>query len=167
MWNDVISTVVKSGLNARSILLLGVAGGTIINSIRKPYPQATITGIEIDPVIIQVGEKYFGLKENKLLSIIIDDAVKWVTNHDSKGKYDLIIIDMYIGALNPRKGRTESFLVKVKKLLKNRGTIIYNCDYQIKNINKYLRYKKICEQHFKIVEEIFSYDLNRILLLRG
>jgi len=167
MWDTIINTVAKSGLKSKSVLLLGVAGGTAVKSLQKAYPKSTILGIDIDPVIVHVAEKYFNLRGNKKLTIHIADAIKWVKNCKSNKNYDLIIVDLYLGSLNPDGARTKSFLVSLKNLLSPHGMIIYNCDYQQENREKYLQYKKTCEKEFKKVEEIFSYKLNRVLVLQN
>ena len=63
-----------------NVLILGLGGGTVAQLVAKRWPQAKMMGIEIDPVMIQLGRKYFGLDELKNLEIIQADAIEWVNN---------------------------------------------------------------------------------------
>lgn len=167
MWDSIIRVLTQKKFVPQSVLILGVAGGTAIKSIRKVYPTARITGIDIDPVIIDVAEKYFKLAEDGKTTIIIADAIEWIKDNPRSKRYDLVIVDLYLGALNPIGARTKSFLSAVKKQITANGIVIYNCDFQQENTEKYLSYKKLCEKEFKNIEEIFSYKLNRVLLLQN
>lgn len=164
MWDSVIATIKKRGFTPRSVLVLGVAGGTVLTSLQNYYPEVTITAVEIDPVIITASKKYFGLHENRNTTIIIGDAISWVKKPGTK-RFDLIVVDLYIGLFNPLGARKAPFIGALKKSLKEKGLCIYNCDYQQEDTEKYVRFKKLCQTKFKSVEEIFSYKFNRILLI--
>lgn len=81
-------------LNAKSILILGLGGGTLAKLLRKKYPDAKIIGVEIDPIMIELGKKYLDLDRYDI-DIKIIDAFKFLKN--SKQKYDLLIVDTYLG----------------------------------------------------------------------
>ena len=72
-------------------LILGLGGGTLAKLLRKKYPDAKITGVEIDPMMIELGKKYLRLDDFNI-DIKIQDANKFKL----KG-YDLVIIDTYLG----------------------------------------------------------------------
>lgn len=112
-----------------NVLVLGVGGGTVIQLIEKYFPNAKITGIEIDPEMIELGRKYLNLSENSNLKIIIADAISWVNKkyHSSNhGTFDLILVDLYIGNQSPRALINKEFLEKLKTLLSNHGIVIFN-----------------------------------------
>ena len=84
----------------KSCLILGLGGGLAVKIINKYFPKAKILGIEIDPIMIELGKKYLNLSEYKNLEIKIADAFNWVqksggSNHQTK--FDLILIDLYFG----------------------------------------------------------------------
>src|SRR5688572_9036624 len=77
-------------LNMNHILLLGVAGGSVIKTLVDEIEyKGKITGVEIDPDMIQIANEYFNLNKIKQLDIITDDAFEFVLK--TKEKYDLII----------------------------------------------------------------------------
>lgn len=76
------------------ILLLGVAGGSVIKTLVDEISfKGKITGVEIDPDMIKIANEYFNLNEIKQLEVVIDDAFEFVLK--AKDKYDLIIIDVF------------------------------------------------------------------------
>ena len=74
-----------------NILILGLGGGTVAKLLRKKYPNAKITGVEIDPIMIEFGKKYLDLDKYNI-DIKIADARKFEINN-----YDLVIVDTYLG----------------------------------------------------------------------
>jgi spermidine synthase len=77
-----------------SILVLGVAGGSVIKTLVNEVEfKGEIIGVEIDPDIISLANQYFKLDEIPNLTILIEDANKFVQK--SNKTFDLIIIDIF------------------------------------------------------------------------
>ena len=71
-----------------------MAGGSVIKTIVEEINfKGKITGIEIDPNVIEIANIYFNLNTIPNLEIIIDDAFEFVLK--TKVTYDLIIIDVF------------------------------------------------------------------------
>lgn len=170
MWDEVIGNVYRDShaKPQNDILILGVGGGSVIHAIRKYDKKAMITGIELDPVMMQVAREQFGIEENAKQKIIIVDAKQWIQKQSRTSRlvYGTIIVDLYIGPLNPPKARTKAFLEQLKTLAKPNGIIIYNAHYQKKNKGEYERFRKITDAVFENVEEVFAYPLNRVLCMQ-
>ena len=175
MWDEVIGNLYKGGIpdqvrddKDKNILVLGVGSGSVIHAIRNHDKTANILGIELDPVMKQAAIEQFGIKETKLQKIIIADAITWIQKQSriSELVYGTIIVDLYIGPLNPPKARTKKFLMQLNKMFKPKGIILYNAHYQKKNTGEYEAFRKITDKIFSNAEEVFSYPLNRVLLLR-
>jgi len=117
-------------LSVSNCLILGLGGGTVVQLIKNRWPEAKIIGVEIDPEIIKIGRKFFGLGEIKNLEIIKANAFKWVDSHfndlNHQSKFDLIIIDLYLGKEFPKEVESEEFLKNLKKLLAKKGLVIFN-----------------------------------------
>jgi protein-L-isoaspartate O-methyltransferase len=78
----------------QSVLVLGVAGGSVIKTLVDEIKYGgKITGVEIDPEVIQLANKYFSLDQIPNLKIVIGDAFEFVLK--THEKYDLIIIDIF------------------------------------------------------------------------
>ncbi|MFB9080403.1 spermidine synthase [Flavobacterium procerum] len=115
----------KKILEMEHILLLGVAGGSVVKTLVNEIEyKGKITGIEIDPEMIEVANKYFSLNEIKKLDIIIDDAFEFTLK--TKEKYDLIIIDIFEDTHMPNFLFEKFFSERVCYLLKDEGFILFN-----------------------------------------
>jgi spermidine synthase len=96
----------------KSWLVLGVAGGTVIKMISQKFSPQRIVGIDIDPVIVDVGKKYFGLDEIPNTQFIITDAKKYLS--DTKEHFDFILVDLFGIEGPPPFVYTESFIKRLK-----------------------------------------------------
>lgn len=66
-------------LKSEHILVLGVAGGSVIKTLSEEIGfKGRITGVEIDSEVLQIANSYFGLDKIPNLEIIVDDASKYV-----------------------------------------------------------------------------------------
>ena len=163
MWKKAVDYADQKNHNVISCLILGVGGGTAAGVIKSKYPASKITGVEIDPQMIKVAEKYFGLRKFKNFKLVNADAYKWVSKN--KLKFDLIITDLFINDLNPDFSRTKEFLTIVRKLLKHNGLILFNGHYLNEDSGEFDKFKSICRKIFTEVTEIHQFPKNRILLL--
>src|SRR3990170_765739 len=110
----------------KSCLILGLGGGTSAELIRKFWPGAEITGVDLDPAMVELGKKYFGLRSLDV-DIVIGDAYEFVVKQSkSKNRFDLILVDIYLGDKFPKKFEEEKFLKLVFKMLSENGCVIFN-----------------------------------------
>lgn len=111
-------------LKLKNILILGLAGGTFVKIITKMYPNIHITAVDIDPVMVEIGEKYFNILKYQNMKIIIKDAYIFVENN--KKTYDLIFIDIFQGDEMPIKFTSKDFLKNIVDSTSSNGHIIIN-----------------------------------------
>lgn len=129
-----LQRVLKKGLkyigyeriqNFNSILVLGVAGGSVIETLKNEVKfQGKITGVEIDADVIELAKKYFGLGSYNNVSIVNDDAFEFVLK--TKEKYDLIIIDIFQDTTMPNFLFEDFFINRINFLLNINGFILFN-----------------------------------------
>ncbi len=127
IWHKGIRSHIPKKEVIKTILILGVGGGSNVRLVSKLYPQANITGVEIDPQMVEIAKTYFGLSKIKNLNLVTQDAINYV--HDLKSKiYDLVLVDCFVGKNIPSSVQDLGFLKKLsqhsKHLLINR--IWYN-----------------------------------------
>ncbi|WP_264550947.1 spermidine synthase [Flavobacterium sp. N2038] len=107
------------------ILLLGVAGGSVIKTLVDEIAyKGKITGVEIDPDMIEIANKYFDLNKIQQLEVVIDDAFEFVLK--TKHKYDLIIIDIFEDIKMPNFLFESFFSGHICSLLNNKGFVLFN-----------------------------------------
>jgi len=108
-----------------SILVLGVAGGSVIKTLVNEVGfKGEIIGVEIDADIISLANKYFKLDEIPNLTILIEDANKFVQK--SNKTFDLIIIDIFQDNCMP------SFLFEIA-FIENTISHLNPCGYLLFN----------------------------------
>lgn len=107
------------------VLILGFGAGSVAHILQKELDcKANITGVEIDPEVIQLANKYFDLQSFNKLSIEIADAFEFVKT--AKSGYDLIVVDLFIDHLIPEKFDSPEFLEQINRLLLPGGKVFYN-----------------------------------------
>lgn len=112
-----------------SVLLLGLGGGSVIETLRKDFDyQKNITAIDIDPVIINLAIDEFHLKKNGNLDIICDDAFHFIDL--SNKTFDLIIIDLFIDTEVPKQFLELPFWETLLKRKSANGVILFNASLE-------------------------------------
>lgn len=125
-WKQTLKKVKSEKLKVKNCLVLGLGGGTVAKLVRKIWPEAKIIGVDLDPIMVELGTKYLGLKKTET-KIEIGDADEFVrVNSKSKKKFDLVLVDLYCGYEFPKKFESERFLKPVSKLLTDRGVAVFN-----------------------------------------
>jgi len=95
IWKSTLKEISRAcDFVVNNILILGLGGGTVAKLLRKKYPDAKITGVEIDPMMIEFGKKYLDLDKYGV-DIKIQDAFEFLKNNNKK--YNLLIVDTYLG----------------------------------------------------------------------
>jgi predicted membrane-bound spermidine synthase len=77
-----------------SLLLIGLAAGTVSELYTNIYGPIPITGVELDPQIIQVGQEYFGMTQPNLTPIAADGR-RWLTQQPAGASWSFIAVDAY------------------------------------------------------------------------
>jgi predicted membrane-bound spermidine synthase len=101
------------------VLVLGYAGGGAGQTLRyagqKINKQIVVEGVEIDPLVVEVSQKYLGINDTDR-KINIEDARSFVNNASKTNKqYDIIILDTYSSRLSiPSHLLTTEFLQVLK-----------------------------------------------------
>lgn len=114
IWKKGITYFLPKTFNPKNVLLLGLAGGSNAHLINHYYPEAKITAIEIDPLMVEIGRKYFDLQKVKNLRIVIDDAYDYVIKMKKSDQYDLVLVDCFAGQSIPKKLEKINFIKQLK-----------------------------------------------------
>ncbi|HVG95551.1 MAG TPA: fused MFS/spermidine synthase [Chloroflexota bacterium] len=119
-----------------SLLLLGSAAGTTARQYTEVYGPVPIDGVEIDPKIIEVGQRYFHMTMPNL-DPIPQDARYFLRN--TPKRYRVIAIDAYRQPYIPFHLTTREFFTEVKDHLEPGGVVAINAgrtesDYRLVNV---------------------------------
>lgn len=111
----------------KSVLIIGLGGGTIPRALHELVPQARIDVVEIDPAVVKVARRYFDLGDNSELNVIEADGRVQVKRALREQKsYDLIMLDAFDHEYIPEHLLTQEFLKEVKSLLAPGGVLAAN-----------------------------------------
>lgn len=126
VWRKGLREIKKLGLKVDNCLILGLGGGGAVRVIKKFWPEAKITGVDVDPKMVSLGKKYLEMDESEV-DIVLMDAGDFVENQITKKKhFDMILVDIYVGDKVPQKFDTLKFFRAVKSLLSKDGLVIFN-----------------------------------------
>jgi spermidine synthase len=107
----------------KSLAIVGLAAGTSANQYTKIYGPIPIEGYEIDPVIIEVGRRYFGMTEPNLEALAVDG--RWGLAH-SRRTFSVIAVDAYRPPYIPPHLTTLEFFETVRAHLAADGVVTIN-----------------------------------------
>jgi len=145
VWETSLRKTKQTKGEVKKALILGLGGGSIANLIGRFWGEVEIVGVDIDPVIVELGKRYLGVDTD--VKVEITDAIGWVKK--DKSKYDLICLDTYVEDQFPKKLESDSFLKNVKGLLAKSGVLVVNRLY-------YGEKRKEADLFEKKLEKIFS-----------
>ena len=106
-----------------SLLLIGLAGGTVAREYTAIYGPIPIEGVEIDPRIIAVGRRFFGMDLPNLKAIARDG--RYYLQHSGR-HYDVIIVDAYRPPYIPFHLATREFFALAREHLTDEGVLVVN-----------------------------------------
>ncbi len=105
------------------IAIVGLAAGTTARQATAVYGGIPIDGYEIDPKIVEVGQKYFAMTMANLNVYAVDG--RWGLDH-SPYKYDIIAIDAYRPPYIPPHLTTREFFEICAAHLTENGVLAVN-----------------------------------------
>jgi predicted membrane-bound spermidine synthase len=106
-----------------SVMLIGLAAGTMARQYTAVYGPLPIDGVEIDRRIVQVGREYFGMNQPNLNVIIADGRYALA---QSDRRYTVIGVDAYRLPYIPPHLATVEFFHQVRDHLTTDGTLAIN-----------------------------------------
>ncbi|TMD98629.1 MAG: methyltransferase domain-containing protein [Chloroflexi bacterium] len=106
------------------VAILGLAGGTAARQYTAAYGTGVqITGVEIDPDIVDVAHRYFHLDEPNVHAVVAD-ARYWVDTQAAR--YDVVVMDAYRQPYIPFHLTTREFFSEVRDHLRPGGVAVVN-----------------------------------------
>lgn len=111
----------------RTVLIIGLGGGTLPRALEQLLPEVRIDVVEIDPAVVRVAGQYFDFKADARVRVIEADGrvyVKRALREDKR--YDLVMLDAFDHEYIPEHLLTQEFLREVKTLLTPGGVLAAN-----------------------------------------
>lgn len=108
----------------KSLLVLGMGGGSVGMMLQRRLPDLEVDNVEIDPAVPELAEKYLGFRPTATSRVHIDDARRFLETSDRQ--WDYIYADTYIGSSVPFHLTTVEFFREVREHLTPDGVFGIN-----------------------------------------
>uniref|UniRef100_A0A7I4YRT2 PABS domain-containing protein n=1 Tax=Haemonchus contortus TaxID=6289 RepID=A0A7I4YRT2_HAECO len=116
----------------KQVLAIGLGGGSFDMGLHRIKPHVNITAVELEPVVIKLASKWFGVVDSETHHTVLQDGIKFVDDSISQGrKYDVVALDA-CGELSdtvicPAKPfQNLDTLEKIKNILTPTGSLVVN-----------------------------------------
>ena len=110
----------------RSVLLLGLGGGSAARVVRAVAPQAHIVGVEIDPEVVSAARRWFDL-DALGVEVVTDDAARFLRS--TRARFDAVLEDVFTGDAR-RLAKPPGFplpaLDHARRALRRNGVVVSN-----------------------------------------
>jgi spermidine synthase len=111
---------------ADNLLEVGFGGGRTAWYLHKHMPAVDITCVELDPAVVELAKKHFGVRPEDKFKINVSDGRNYMIK--SPEAWNVIMIDAYRGPFVPFHLLTEEFYRIAKSKLKPGGVVVQNVE---------------------------------------
>jgi spermidine synthase len=109
----------------RSVLMVGLGGGSLAKFVYHRLPQATAEALEINPDVVAIARRYFQVPAgDERLTIRVCDAAEFI-EREGPG-YDAILVDGYDDDVPPEQLASRQFYLGCRRRLAPGGVMVTN-----------------------------------------
>jgi predicted membrane-bound spermidine synthase len=124
VWDALAWPALLAPAPPRSAIVLGVGGGGVMHLLKRLIPGIDVTGVEQDPVHIDLARRFFDINDRDF-TIVEGDAVAWMRTFDRK--VDLIVDDLFAHDLSrPAHIAPDWHACLSERLHETRGVLVQN-----------------------------------------
>lgn len=150
-----------------SLLMLGLAGGTTLHTLRHLLPDCEFTAVDIDAAMVGLAEEHMALKSCNA-TIHIADAYEWANTCGES--FDIIIDDCYLAGdddvFRPER-KPERGIGKLEQLLHPGGLFLTNLVTGSGHRSMQSRTRAAFKRSFKEVRSVTTPDSMNETLVGG
>lgn len=164
VWQEVLRARLAAEGQPRSVLLLGLGGGSVPRILRMELGcAAPITAVEIDAAMIRMARAHFGLDAVTGLTVVEGDAI--VQAHAIAERFDWVLVDLFDDLDLARGTDTLGFAHALRD--RCAGTLCFNAvGYDAASDRRCQRVKEHLLRVFSAVDEMRLEDVNRVFIAR-
>jgi spermidine synthase len=134
VYTQYMTAVLAYTQQARTIAEIGLGGGRIATYLHDHLPQSRVTCVEIDPGVVELAQRYFGVRQGERLRIVTRDGRVFMSR--GRDLYDIILVDAYQGTLVPFHLVTREFYTVLKRRLTPGGAVAQNISPDVLDLNR-------------------------------
>mmetsp|Transcript_28074 Transcript_28074/g.27764 ORF Transcript_28074/g.27764 Transcript_28074/m.27764 type:complete len:322 (+) Transcript_28074:366-1331(+) len=147
-----------------NVLILGAGGGVFSTFLLTHFQNIQVFAVDIDSSLIDIGRRFFGVKESNRHQIIIEDALIFVDNCRDL-LFDFIFLD--IGAADPHIPTPPPAFISQDFLRKLKNIMTENCVLSVNTIRTDPEQENSIKEFSKSFESLYKLsceeDTNDIL----
>ncbi|MEG4341717.1 fused MFS/spermidine synthase [Microcoleus sp. A003_D6] len=111
----------------KNIYIIGFGGGSIPRFFHHYFADAMVECTDIDPTVVEVARKFFGIQFDDRLKVAIQDGREYLDQQNPTVKKDIIIVDAGFGSgYMPYRLVTQEFYQLCKTHLSMAGALVVN-----------------------------------------
>ena len=107
--------------NITDVLCIGLGVGIVPMDFARSGAKVDV--VEINPAVVPVAARFFGLETNKL-RITIDDGRHYLNR--CRKQYDAVVLDAFLGDSSPSHLMTREAFAAMKRVLRPGGVLVIN-----------------------------------------
>lgn len=144
----------------RSMVLLGLGGGTIAATLHHYLPELTLCVVELRQQVVDVARRYFQFPRSERIDVYVEDASEFL-QRDNMDKVDVLFSDLY-GEEGLDLQQTQSwFIESCADSLNDDGWLVLNCWQQHRGEQEMLAALK---EYFQDVRVCLTVEGNWVIL---
>lgn len=105
---------------AKTVLLIGCAGGTLATMLTRSGRQ--VTAVDIDKVSFELARRYFSLPQS--VTCVVSDGLTYMEK--TRRRFDAVILDTFIGEKIPEHMRSDALFGTIQKCVRPDGAVFVN-----------------------------------------
>jgi spermidine synthase len=105
-------------------LVIGLGGGSYSTFLHRTFPELVVDAVEIDPAVVDVAQRFFGVPRDERLQIHVEDGGVFV--EETPHTYDLVMVDAFGSDEAPPHLVTRAFFEKVRSRVAPGGVAVLN-----------------------------------------
>lgn len=161
------SALLGPGGRPRSVLMLGLAGGTSFRLLRELLPECELTAVEIDIGIVELAREHMELDQIGV-EIVISNAYEWL--RQNRRKFDVVIDDIYLAGSEDvfRPVETDSSVLRwMKNAIAPGGVFAMNLVTGVGHRMVQIRNRALMKAEFSVVRTLQTPDAQNEVLVGG
>jgi spermidine synthase len=123
-YTDYFSLGLAYKPDAENVLFVGLGAGSSPKLMWRDFPELQIEVVEIDPVVVDVGYRYFGVPRDPRLEVRAGDGRQFLAKDERK--WDVIVLDAFFADTIPFHLVTQEFMELVEQRLAPGGVVVTN-----------------------------------------
>jgi spermidine synthase len=123
-YTDLFHLGIAYNPDARNVLFIGLGAGSSEKRMWRDFPGLQIQAVELDPVVVDVAYRYFGLPRDPRLRVDVGDGRRFLAGDDRR--WDVIVVDAFFADAIPAHLVTQEFLALARSRLAPSGVVVTN-----------------------------------------